>query len=116
MASGIKFHIYYSLSSSGPWTQATEEPVEHTSEGHHSYVVLSLEKNTRYYFRIVGGEIIDNEFVPLFSQVITSANYSGTTSLDSPLIEAPFEVVTASGIDMPTYDTLGHMFEIDQII
>lgn len=116
MASDIKFHIYYSLSSSGPWTQATEQPIDHTSDGHHSYAVYSLEKDRLYYFRIVGGEIINNEFVPLFSQVITGANSDGTTSLDSSLIEAPFEVVTASGINIPTYDTLGHTFEIDQII
>lgn len=66
----VKYRVYYSLSSEGPWTLANETLIDNTSGGN-SYEITGLQDNTLYYFRVVGGTLDeDNVFVPLVGQDI----------------------------------------------
>lgn len=74
----IKYNIYYSLSSEGPWTLSNNTPIDH-SDDLMEYFIDNLTSNTAYYITIVGGYIENEEFIPLMSQPIGPVDIGATT-------------------------------------
>ena len=70
MASETKFNVYHSLSIDGPWALANNTPVSFDASGHHSYSITGLKEDTQYYVVVIGGIVVDGEFLPLFYQPV----------------------------------------------
>lgn len=67
-----KYNVYYSVGIDGPWELANGTPIDFDSAGM-SYTIPNLKTNSTYRVAIVGGEIIDGEFVSYINQPIGSA-------------------------------------------
>jgi hypothetical protein len=65
----VKYNIYYSTSPEGPWTLASEVPIDHNDLGN-SFQITGLRNDTKYYVSIVGGRVVGSEFLPLVTQPI----------------------------------------------
>lgn len=104
----IKYNIYYSFSSSGPWTLANDIPIDH-SDSVMEYFIDNLSPNTTYYIVIVGGYMDGSTFVQLKSQSIgpfnTGANAvgSGEDTTIKALTYSPQKIVEVA---------LTHTFEV----
>lgn len=69
ISSGVRYNVYYSTFSKGPWTLANASPLVHDQAGN-EYTITGLSKGTLYYILVAGGYIDDGEFVPLVTQPI----------------------------------------------
>lgn len=104
----IKYNVYYSTQSTGPWILANDEPIDHCQEGN-SYTVSGLSKGTTYYFIIVGGYVENDEFIPLVTQAIgpQSLSSKGLDAIQATSILAAREYLPSIvGIS----SVLGHQF------
>ena len=108
MVSDIKYQVYYSTLSSGPWTLVNSELIDHSPDGN-SINIPDLQQNVNYYILIVGGVIEGSEFVPLISQSI------GPQKLGAMGIDKNSVIPLQVKYKIPkrtTYGILGHTFTV----
>lgn len=65
----LKFNVYFSTASSGPWTLANSTPLDHIPAGN-EYLLTGLKSGAKYFVTIVGGVIENGGFIPLISQPV----------------------------------------------
>jgi hypothetical protein len=110
----IKFNIYYSVSSSGPWTLANSTPIDRIAAGQ-EYTITGLATNTQYFIAIVPGTLDeDDSFLPLLSQAIgeEGVKAGGIETVKVPVFAARTFApsITITGTPM------GHKFTISSIV
>jgi len=104
----IRYNIYYSLSSTGPWTKANASPVAHVAAGN-TFNIDNLKPNTQYYIRVVGGVQVDGTFSELIPQAIGPEE--GSAKGIEEVLGVPFSIRTSAA---QTHGGAGlsHQFEV----
>lgn len=65
----VKYNVYYSLSSAGPWTKANASPITRVEAGN-SFTITDLTPGGLYYIAVIGGVEASGTFFELISQPI----------------------------------------------
>ena len=66
----IKYNVYYSGSSNGPWIKSNTSLIDNNLLGN-QYTITGLEQDVIYYIMVVGGVIDDRGvWIPLSGQPI----------------------------------------------
>lgn len=64
----VKFNVYYSTSSDGPWTLSNSSLLNNNTLGN-SYTITGLNEGVLYYIIVVGGKLNEQGvWVPLSGQ------------------------------------------------
>lgn len=76
----VSYKVFYSISRSGPWTQANAVVQAEAPSGN-TYTVTGLENGVMYYFYVVGGKDVDGTWVGYCAQVLKPSSESAATEV-----------------------------------